>query len=206
MRYAIAVHIGNEKEGFGVAVPDLPGCFSAGDTMDEALDHAREAIVGHIQVLLDQGQPIPARRSIQELQAQPDYQGWVWAFVDINEEDLDDTSERVNIIVPRRVLRTIDEAAKSAGESRSGFVVRAALKASGRFVEPEIDRAAVVVKSARSLNETKRVRAILREASSGRVASGKVGRPTVVVADEKPRDQAPAKRKPASKKPARTRA
>ena len=43
MRYPIAIELGDEAQAFGIVVPDLPGCFSAGDTLDEALNNAEEA-------------------------------------------------------------------------------------------------------------------------------------------------------------------
>jgi hypothetical protein len=43
MCYPIAVEIGTEAAAYGVVVPDLPGCFSAGDTLDEAVTAAEEA-------------------------------------------------------------------------------------------------------------------------------------------------------------------
>ena len=44
MRYPIAVEKGDETHAYGVIVPDLPGCFSAGNTLDEAIVNAKEAI------------------------------------------------------------------------------------------------------------------------------------------------------------------
>jgi len=44
MRFPIVIEPGDEQHAFGVVVPDLPGCFSAGDTLDEAIDNAKEAI------------------------------------------------------------------------------------------------------------------------------------------------------------------
>ena len=41
MKYPIAIEPGDDKHAYGVVVPDLPGCFSAGDTLDEAMDNAR---------------------------------------------------------------------------------------------------------------------------------------------------------------------
>ena len=41
---------------------------------------------------------------------------------------LDDTVERVNISLPRRVLRRLDSLARNAGETRSGFIARMALQ------------------------------------------------------------------------------
>jgi predicted RNase H-like HicB family nuclease len=42
MKFTIAIEVGTKKSAFGVVVPDLPGCFSAGDTIEEAFDNARE--------------------------------------------------------------------------------------------------------------------------------------------------------------------
>jgi hypothetical protein len=44
MRFIVAIEPGTETTAFGIVIPDLPGCFSAGDTLDEALDNACEAI------------------------------------------------------------------------------------------------------------------------------------------------------------------
>ena len=48
MRYPIAIEPGDSQHAFGVVVPDLPGCFSAGDFLDEAMAPAREAILLHL--------------------------------------------------------------------------------------------------------------------------------------------------------------
>ena len=126
MRYPIAIEPA-ANHAYGVVVPDLPGCFSAGDTLDEALDNAKEAIELWLEDALDDGCDIPEPRTISEHQANPDYAGWVWAVVSIDLAELSDKSERVNITLPARVLRRIDKAAKEAGESRSGYIARRAL-------------------------------------------------------------------------------
>ena len=49
-----------EEQGtYSVYVPALPGCYSQGDTVEEALQNAREAIECHIESLLKDGLPIP---------------------------------------------------------------------------------------------------------------------------------------------------
>jgi predicted RNase H-like HicB family nuclease len=47
MEFIIAIEAGTKKTAFGVVLPDLPGCFSAGDTIEEAYDNARKAINIH---------------------------------------------------------------------------------------------------------------------------------------------------------------
>ena len=68
MRYPVAIETGDAKHAFGVAVPDLPGCFSAGHTLDDALTNSREAILLHLEALLDDEQPFPAPSPISQLQ------------------------------------------------------------------------------------------------------------------------------------------
>ena len=127
MRYPIAIESGDETHAFGVVVPDLPGCFSAGDTLDEAIEMARESIELWLEVQIDEGGDIPDPKSITEHQANPEFARWIWALVDVDPAILSDKAERVNITLPARVLRRVDEAAKSRHESRSGFLARAAL-------------------------------------------------------------------------------
>lgn len=48
-----------EEGGYTVSVPDLPGCHTEGDTLEEALEMAKDAIEGYLQVLADEGRPLP---------------------------------------------------------------------------------------------------------------------------------------------------
>lgn len=83
MRYAVAIHKDVESV-YGATVPDLPGCFSAGDTLDEAVESVREAIACHLEGLLISGEPIPARESLETHQASEDYQGGIWVLVNVD--------------------------------------------------------------------------------------------------------------------------
>jgi predicted RNase H-like HicB family nuclease len=132
MRYPIAIETGNAKLAFGVVVPDLPGCFSAGDTLDEALTNAREAILLHLEGLLDDGKAFPTATSIDQLQKKRGYRNWTWAVVDVDASELGDKAARINITLPQRVLRAVDAHARKQGETRSGFLARAALNAMRR--------------------------------------------------------------------------
>ena len=129
MRYPIAIEPATDSSAWGVVVPDLPGCFSAGDTMEEALLQAEEAVTVWIQATLDAGQAIPKPSSIEALRAaHAELHGWLWALVKVDPAMLDDTLERVNISLPRRVLHRLDSLARDAGETRSGFIARMAIE------------------------------------------------------------------------------
>jgi predicted RNase H-like HicB family nuclease len=127
MLYPVAVEAGDATHAFGVVVPDLPGCFSAGDTFEEALANAREAIELHVEGLLDAGEKVPAPSPVDKLVGDPDLKGFVWAFIDVPAEAFDNAVERVNVTIPRRVLHAIDQAAKRQRKTRSAYLAEAAL-------------------------------------------------------------------------------
>jgi predicted RNase H-like HicB family nuclease len=83
MRYPVVLH-SDDGRRYGVTVPDLPGCFSAGDTFDEALDSAAEAIALHLEGLAKDGSEIPSPRPMAEHRANPDFADGVWAAVEAN--------------------------------------------------------------------------------------------------------------------------
>jgi predicted RNase H-like HicB family nuclease len=65
MRYPIVIQKDPDSE-YGVTVPDLPGCFSAGETLDEALHNASEAIGCHLEARMLDGEAIPMPGSIDQ--------------------------------------------------------------------------------------------------------------------------------------------
>jgi predicted RNase H-like HicB family nuclease len=133
MRYPVVIEPGTESTAHGVVVPDLPGCFSAGDSLEEALVFAKEAIAAWIDAALDAGQDIPQPSPIDLLRRQHKaWRTWIWALVEVDPAALDDTVERVNISLPRRVLRRLDILANRHGETRSGFIARMALERTPR--------------------------------------------------------------------------
>lgn len=127
MRYPVMIEAGSETTSWGVVVPDLPGCFSAGDTLDEAMAAAEEAAAAWIDATLDAGREIPRPSSAQDAVAKGDFGGWIVAYISVDPALLDDTVERINVSLPRRVLARLDAKAREAGESRSGYIAHMAV-------------------------------------------------------------------------------
>lgn len=134
MRFPVVIHKEAQSD-YGVTVPDLPGCFSAGASIDEALTNAREAIECHIEGLLMDGEPVPGACDIEGHQANKDYARGTWALVDVDLSRLDSKVKRINITMTERVIALIDEEAKREGETRSGFLAKAAFEYIGRHRE-----------------------------------------------------------------------
>jgi len=131
MRYPVVIHKDKDSD-YGVTVPDLPGCFSAGETMEAALDNVVEAIECHLEGLLFDGEAIPEPHAIEDHQHNPDYADGTWALVTVDLSRLASKAKRINITLPERVLALVDEQAKRDGETRSGLLARAVLDYIGR--------------------------------------------------------------------------
>ena len=127
MRYPVVIHKEPDSD-YGVTVPDVPGCFSAGETLDEALLQAAEAIECHLEGLLLDGEPIPLPRTLEVHQSNPDCAGGVWALVTVDIPKVSGKTRRVNVTLPERVLRLMDKYASEHGESRSGLIAQAAIE------------------------------------------------------------------------------
>ena len=107
---------------YGAEFPDLPGCFSAGRTMEEAKAMAAEALAGHVSVLEAEGLPVPAPSTMDQLADDPNRGDAVLFLVDLDPDLL--KTERVNVMIPRHLLGRIDAVAGSGNRSR--FLVEAA--------------------------------------------------------------------------------
>jgi len=96
--------------------------------MQEALEAAREAVAIHIEGILLDSEHVPPPTSIDAHQGNLDYAGGVWALVPVDFGKLSGKAKRINITLPERALKEFDSCAKSIGETRSGFLLRAALE------------------------------------------------------------------------------
>ncbi|MEA2939939.1 MAG: hypothetical protein QOD09_468 [Bradyrhizobium sp.] len=70
--YIALVHKDNGTS-YGVSFPDLPGCISAGDTFEEAIENASQALAGHLAIMAADGDPIPNARSLEELKRDAEF-------------------------------------------------------------------------------------------------------------------------------------
>ena len=126
MNYPIVIHKDRNSD-YGVTVPDLPGCFTAGSTIDEAVAMAREAIELHLEGLIEDGEVVPEPGRIEEYQGKRQYKGGVWALVSVASASLRIAAKRVNITMPERILDAVDRFAEAENETRSGLLTKAAV-------------------------------------------------------------------------------
>jgi len=127
MRVIALVHK-EEGTSFGVSFPDFPGCISAGDTLDEALASATEALNFHIAGMMEDGDELPQVRSAEVLRADPEvaeeFEGATIAVLPAFVPGR--RTARVNITLDGDLLEEIDAVAKTFPGGRSGFLAQAA--------------------------------------------------------------------------------
>lgn len=58
-RYTIILEPDMEEGGYTVLVPALPGCITQGETLEQCIERAKEAITGYIESLQAHGEPVP---------------------------------------------------------------------------------------------------------------------------------------------------
>ena len=125
MKYPLVLHTDNGRD-FGVTVPDLPGCFSAGCSVEEAIENAREAILCHAEGMILDNETVPLPSEIVDLSKfNPETGTALIAYVEVDIEAIRGPVKRINITVRRANLEIIDIRAKSRGMNRSEYLAYA---------------------------------------------------------------------------------
>jgi predicted RNase H-like HicB family nuclease len=122
MAYYVALIHKDPKSDFGVSFPDFPGCVTAGSTVQEAMEMAREALAGHIEAMIDEGQTIPAPSNVDAIMKRREHRDGVAAMVPA--PDSDNRAVRLNVTLPANLVRAIDERTPN----RSRFLAQAAAR------------------------------------------------------------------------------
>lgn len=61
-KYAIILDPNPDEGGYTVTVPSLPGCVTQGESIEEAITMAKDAIRLYIETLIENGEPVPEER------------------------------------------------------------------------------------------------------------------------------------------------
>ena len=124
MKCPVIIHK-DEDTGYGVTIPDIPGCFAYGDTQEEAILNIQEAVE-----LYYHGEDIsdpPAPSQMEDLLNSDLYTRDSFLYLaDIDFAFIAPKTQRINITVPEYKLIRIDRAVKARGISRSAFFVDSA--------------------------------------------------------------------------------
>jgi predicted RNase H-like HicB family nuclease len=130
MSHYIALVHKDHDSAFGVQFPDVPGCFSASDRMDDLVENAMEALS-----FWAEDEAMPAARSIEQIVADPEIAAELAAgafLVLVPFAKNDARLVTANISMERGMLKAIDAAAKRRKLTRSAFLAQAARHEIGR--------------------------------------------------------------------------
>jgi predicted RNase H-like HicB family nuclease len=120
-----------EKEpdsAFGVWFPDVEGCFSAGDTLEEAVANAAAALRQHTEALESAGRRLSAPRIVDEVLRDKDVRASIKTGALLFAVPLladAGRTVRINISLDKALVDQIDVAASTRGLTRSAFIAQA---------------------------------------------------------------------------------
>ena len=127
MRYVALIHK-DPDTGYGASFPDFPGCIGAGDTIEETVRSAADALAFHVAGMREDGEDIPAPRGMDAVRAdealREETKDAFFVLIPLIEDR--SAAKRVNISIDPSLLEAIDEAAKDRGMTRSNFLASAA--------------------------------------------------------------------------------
>lgn len=123
--YIALIHKDPDSD-YGVSFPDLPGCVTAGKTLDDAREMVVEALALHIDGLAEDGAAIPEPSTLEVVMAERANRDAVAILIEPPKTT--GKSVRINITLPADVLDEIDRYVAAHGLTRSGFLAHAAKK------------------------------------------------------------------------------
>lgn len=129
MKYPIAIEWGDDQYATGIAIPDIPGAITAGDTFEDAYRAAVEVAHIMLEEMIENGEGVPEPSSVTDLKVSPDYKDWGWGMIEIDVTPYLGKSEKINVTLPGSVINKIDTYVRSHNiKSRSAFLADAALE------------------------------------------------------------------------------
>jgi predicted RNase H-like HicB family nuclease len=114
------------RDGYGVIFPDLPGCASSGDTVEQAYEHAFEALALHIEGMIEEHAPLPEPSPFNA-----PLPHWLAAEAGRIERTvlvpvkLPGRAIRISITMDKGLLSRLDAIAAGSGDTRSGYIAEA---------------------------------------------------------------------------------
>jgi predicted RNase H-like HicB family nuclease len=114
------------QDGYGVVFPDLPGCTSSGDTVEQAYEHAFDALALHIEGMNEEHAPLPESSAFDA-----PLPHWLAAEAGRIERTvlvpvkLPGRAVRISITMDKGLLSRLDSIAAGSGDTRSGYIAEA---------------------------------------------------------------------------------
>ena len=129
MKYLLLITKKENEEKYLVTVPDLPGCQTLAESMNEGIENINHVISEHLNILTEYGEDIPHGKSIDHHMKNCHAVSPIWAIVDFDILPYLGKSHKINVTLPELLIKKIDDrVGKSpAYKTRSGFIAASCL-------------------------------------------------------------------------------
>jgi predicted RNase H-like HicB family nuclease len=118
------------KGTFGAWFPDFPACVAGGKSQQDTIERAEHKLAQAVDALAEHDRPLPQPTPIEAIVLPKGCEFVAYFIVGV---DPPDPSERVNVYLPKSLLRQVDRRAADLGMSRSSFFGLAASTALSHF-------------------------------------------------------------------------
>jgi predicted RNase H-like HicB family nuclease len=119
------------EDGYTVFFPDFLGFGSAGDTLEEARKNAKEGLIAHIELMIEEGESIPKASLLDNVIKLPDARDCIPLIISIVAPS--GKAQRINITIDTALLNALDSVAGSQHKSRSALLAEAAQRLLAQF-------------------------------------------------------------------------
>jgi len=119
------------KDGYTVFFPDFTGFGSAGNTLDAARRNAKEGLISHVELMMEENENLPSASSLDKVMKLSDAKGCIPLVISIIAPS--GRAQRINITIDSALLSAIDVVAASQHTTRSAFLAEAAQRLLGEL-------------------------------------------------------------------------
>lgn len=128
MEYHVALVHKERGSSYGVSFPDFPGCIAAADSYEAAVEQAAEALAFHVEGMQQDGAPIPAPRTVEQIRKAADtwvdFKNAIIAMVPLMAPPSE--PQAISASLDKALLSAIDRYADAASMTRSAVLAEGA--------------------------------------------------------------------------------
>ena len=116
-----------DKQGYSVTFPDFPTCTTCGETLDEAVDHAHEALAVFVEYLQNEGKDLPEPSEKHQIMTQSENKSKKAINITVKGDGID--FEEIELVMHTHLLERIEKCCRKNNVSPADFLAMAARKA-----------------------------------------------------------------------------
>lgn len=124
----LAEHV---ADGYTVFFPDFPGLGSAGNSLEKARKNAREALLAHVELMVEDDEKLPKATSLNNVMKLSEAKNCIPLMIPLIPPC--GKAQRINITLDRALLKAIDAAANTQHKTRSALIAEAAQRLLGEL-------------------------------------------------------------------------